>query len=409
YEMEPGKAYVNRWAAYVLTQTILFSPAYELDTVYTVDSVDVYGNLVRDFDAGFSMQWSTFTHMMTDENWRRFRSPEDNGREMLEIYTMDFEDEHVPLAGKALQNWRLDRRSNTLVIDLNENTEPITGLFPGRVVFNGTDFYSTLVLQPTFVPTVTRRLVEIYFPDYSEAQKRSVVDKIVSSRPMRFTDILKQIVFSKEYLLHSHKTRSFEESFFQIAKTLKWIPKKRSFYYLAENLDRMHQSTMRYKLGRKTNVPLDSQSFAWYHKTIRENVMLNYDKNTSWENSDDGWPFYEMFAELPSELIGDDELDERGRRQESWYANERVRAAYIVNQLFRPIAGREASPEELNAIVDLIDDEKYRENSFENMKWWDMYGNSSSKYDIEERAYFAQVVLNYLSRLNSVYEFEAVK
>ncbi|WP_456451439.1 hypothetical protein, partial [Hydrogenimonas sp.] len=41
YEMEPGKAYVNRWAAYVLTQTILFSPAYELDTVYTVDSVDV--------------------------------------------------------------------------------------------------------------------------------------------------------------------------------------------------------------------------------------------------------------------------------------------------------------------------------------------------------------------------------
>jgi len=410
YALKPGRGYLNRWAAYILAQTILFSPAYELDTVYSVDAIDVFANLVRDFDAGFSMQWVTFTHMMTDENWRRFRSPEDNGREMLEIYTMDFNDAHVPLAGKALKNWRLDRRSGTLVVGLDENTEPIRGLFPDRTVTNGTDFYSALVLEPAFVPSVTRRLVDIYFPDYTENQKERITRRIAESRPGRWTDLLKQIVFSREYLLHSHKTRSFEESFFQIAKTLGWVPKKYSFYRLARNLDAMHQSTMRYKLGRKVEVPLDSQSFAWYHKTIRENVMTNYETNVSWEaGGDGGWPLTGLYPALPTDLIGDDELDDRGRRQESWYANERRRAAYIVNDLFVPIAGREATAEEIAALADLIDDEKRDGRTFDSPSWWDLYGNSRATDDLKERGYFAQMVLNYLSRLNTVYEFEKVK
>ena len=409
YHLQPGRAYVNRWAAYILTQSILFSPAYELDTVYTVDAIDVYGDLVRDFDTGFSMQWVTFTHMMTDENWRRFRSPEDNGREMLEIYNMDFEDAHVPLAAKALKNWKLDRRSDTLVVTLDENTEPITGLFEGWTIRNGTDFYSALVLQPSFVSTVARRLVDIYFPEATETRKAVLVSKIVSSGPRTFPGLLKQIVFSKEYLLHSAKTRSFEEAFYPIAKALGWLPKKHSFYYLARYLDNMHQSTMRYKLGRKTEVPLDSQSFAWFHKTIRERVMINYETNASLESNDDGWPLYELVGELPQELIGADELDDRNRRQEIWYVNERRRAAYVVDRLFLPIAGRLPHPEEKEALIDLIDDEKYDKERFDNMRWLDMYGNSKEEYDRKERGYFAQLVLNYISRLSDIYRFEAVK
>ncbi|WP_300364729.1 hypothetical protein [Hydrogenimonas sp.] len=412
YFLEPGRAYLNRWAAYVLSQTILFSPAYELDTVYTVDAIDVYGDLVRDFDEGFSLQWVTFTHMMTDENWRRFRSPEDNGREMLEIYNMDFEDAHVPLAGKALQNWKLDRRSNTLVVTLDENVEPITDLFPGRVIRNGTDFYSTLVLQPSFVPTVTRRLVDIYFPNYTESQKQSVVNQIISSRPATWTGLLKQIVYSKAYLLNSNKTKSFEEAFFQIAKTLHWVPKKNSFYYIAKNLDKMHQSTMRYKLGRKVEVPLDSQSFAWFHKTIRDNIMINYTKDLSFESSDDGWPLKELFENMPQSLFSATEFDLNSRKiidRDEWNANERLRAEYIVNHLFVPIAGREANSEELEFLVDLIDNSKDDDNRFDNNSWLDIYGNSKEVDDLKERGYFSQVVLSYLSRLSTIYEFEAVK
>ena len=409
YEMEPGRAYFNRWAAYVLSQTILFSPAYELDTVYTVDAIDVYGDLVRDFDAGFSMQWVTFTHMMTDENWRRFRSPEDNGREMLEIYTMDFNDAHVPLAAKALKNWKLDRKSNTLVMTLDENVEPITDLFDGKVIKNGTDFYSALVLQPTFLPAVTRRLVDVYFPNFSESEKDEVVHQLVASRPMTWTGLLREIVFSKTYLLRSAKTRSFEESFFQIAKALKWLPKYKSFYYIARNLDSMHQATMRYKLGRKVEVPLDSQSFAWFHKTIRENVLTNYEKNASLESSDDGWPYTELFEKLPDTLISADELGEDGRRLHSWAPNERKRAAYIVNALFVSIAGRKATDEEMNFLIDLIDDEKHYKETFDNPSWLDLYGNKKEIDDLKERGEFAMLVLDYLSRLDTIYEFHAVK
>jgi hypothetical protein len=409
YLLPPGKAYLNRWSAYVLAQTILFSPAYELGTVYTVDAIDVYSRLARDMDSGFSMQWITFKHMVSDENWRRFRSPEDNGREMLEIFLMDFNDAHVPLAAKALKNWKLDRRSNTLVITLDENVEPIEGLFRGRTVTTGTDFYSTLVLQPDFLPTVSRRLVEIYFPNYTPERRESLVDALVASNPSTWRDLLLQIVFSREYLLFSEKTRSFEESFYQIAKALHWVPKRRSFYYLADALDRMHQATMRYKLGRKTEVPLDSQSFAYYYKAIRENVLTNYCRDTSPESRDDGWPYWELFAELPPELIGDDELDADGRKTDTWYVNERKRAAYIIDRLFVAVAGRKASEEEKNFLTDLIDNEKYDAQSFDSFRWYDLYGNGNEEDDIKERSYFALLVLDYLSYLSELFEFRAVK
>jgi len=50
------------------------------------------------------LRFITYKHMMSEDNWRRFRSPEDNGREMLEIYNLDFNDAHVPISAKALQN-----------------------------------------------------------------------------------------------------------------------------------------------------------------------------------------------------------------------------------------------------------------------------------------------------------------
>ena len=405
YHVQPGSAYINRWAAYVLTQTILFSPAYELDTVYDVDAVNVYSSLVMNLDQGLSMKWVTFLHMMSDENWRRFRSPEDNGREMMEIFLQDFNDAHVPLAAKALKNLRLDRRSNTLVMSLGVNTEPITNLFPGMEIVDPMDFYSGIVKHPDFLPTVCRRLVDIYFPEFTESRKQEVTNTLVASNPTSWTGLLKQIVYSKVYLLESKKPRSFEESFFPVAKAIGWNPHERSFYYIARNLDNMHQSSMRYKLGRKVEVPLDSQSFAWFHKTIRENIMTNYENNSSFESGDDGWSLKGIFADMPDELFSDTELDDK----DEWKINEQKRAEYIVNQLFVPVIGREANSEEMNFLTSIIDRDKYDENTFRNFGWYDLYGNSKPVDDLKERGYFASMVLDYLSRVSDVYEFETVK
>lgn len=405
YHMEPGSAYLNRWAAYVLTQTILFSPAYELDTVYDVDAINVYSSLVMSFDQGLSLRWSTFLHMMSDENWRRFRSPEDNGREMMEIFLEDFNDAHVPLAAKALKNLKLDPDSNTLVMTLNVNTEPITNLFPDMEIVDAADFYSGVVKHPDFLPTVCSRLVDIYFPSFSAEEKRGVVQKLVESNPTSWTDLLKQIVYSKAYLLESGKPRSFEESFLPVAKAIGWRPHLRSFYYIARNLDNMHQASMRYKLGRKVEVPLDSQSFAWFHKTIRESVMINYERNSTFESSDDGWPLEGIFASMPAELFSDTELDDR----EEWKRNEQKRAEYIVERLFVPVVGREPADEEMEFLTSLIDRDRYDGERFRNFGWYDLYGNDKPEDDLKERGYFSNLVLDYLSRVSSVYEFEAVK
>ncbi|WP_457594970.1 hypothetical protein [Hydrogenimonas sp.] len=405
YHMEPGTAYLNRWTAYVLTQTILFSPAYELDTVYGTDAINVYTSLVMGFDQGLSLRWTTFLHMMSDENWRRFRSPEDNGREMMEIFLEDFNDAHVPLAAQALKNLELDPDSNTLVMKLNVNTEPITNLFPDMVIVDATDFYSGVVKHPDFLPTVCSRLVDLYFPGFSDAQKGDVVDKLVASNPTSWTDLLKQIVYSRAYLLDSHKPRTFEESFFGVGKAIGWRPHKRSFYYIARNLDNMHQSSMRYKLGRKVEVPLDSQSFAWFHKTIRESMMINYERNASFDSYDDGWPLKEIYGSMPEELFSDTELDD----EEEWKVNEQRRAEYIVRTLFVPVAGREPNTEEMAFLTSLIDGDRYDATTFRNYRWYDLYGNRDPEDDLKERGYFARLVLDYLSRVSSVYEFEAVK
>ena len=392
FHLSPGKEYLNRWAAYILTQTILFSPAYELDTVYSIDAMSVYNSLVMDFDDDFSMQWVTFKHMITDENWHRFRSPEDNGREMLEIFLMDFNDNHVPLAAKALQNWQLDKNTNTLVITLDENKDPITTLFEGTTIFSGTDFYSAIVLQPDFLTTVSHRLVDIYFPSHTETQRNSIVAQLVSSNPTSWVGLLKQIIYSKEYLLYSEKTRTFEESFFPIAKTLDWHPHQYSFYRIYDRLNKMHQSTMRYKLGRKTEVPLDSQSFAWFHKTIREQIMTNYENNTSFESWDDGWTLKDIYNTLP------DGIDTK----------EKI-AEYIVHTLFIPLIGRDANPTELQFFQDMIDENKYDNTTFRNFTWLDLTGNTDPEDDLKERGYFADMVLDYISRLSATYSFDTIQ
>jgi hypothetical protein len=391
YHLQPGKAYMHRWAAYILAQTILFSPAYELATVYTEDAVNVYTSLVRDFDSEVSMQWSTYQHMMSNENWRRFRSPEDNGREMLEIFLMDFNDSHVPLAAKALQNWQLDKESRTLVITLNENSDPITDLFENITVYNGEDFYRELVLHPDFLSTVSLRLVGIYFPEYTEAQQNAIVQQLVSSKPVSWTGLLKQIIYSREYLLHARKTRSFEESFYPIAKTLQWHPHEYSFMSIYKNLNEMNQASMRYKLGRKTEAPLDSQSFAWYHKTIREKVMINYETNTTFESWDDGWELTEMFKVLP------DEIDTK----------EKI-AEHMIHTLFIPIIGRDANDEEKQFLMDMIDKEKYNSTTYKNYRWISLIDNDDPEDDYKERGYFAAMILDYLSRISTTYTFEPV-
>ena len=375
--------FFHNWVAYILTQTIMFSPAYELDSSHSPNIARVYNRLVTLLDDEASMRLVAYTHMMSEDNWRRFRSPEDNGREMLEIFTLDMDDAHVPIAGKALQNWMLNRDNDTLVIGLNENTEELS-LF-NTTIINGDDFYRELAKSSPFTYGVVRRLVSFFFTEYTELQINSVTNSIVSSKPETWQDILKQIVFSKEYLLNNSRAKSAEETFFSLAKKMDYKHRTTTMSNFKYNLDIMHQATMKYKLGKLTRVPLDTLSFATYHKTFREGILRrrsNPDAVDDYSNSSrEGW--------------SDSFIDNTHFNYD--YENEEASLESFINYLFKAVASREATSEELLMFKNhmLIDDngQKVLISTF------DMFRDNRD--DLKRN--IAYVILDYISRLDDMY------
>lgn len=393
YAMKELDSYfLKNWVAYILTQTIMFSPAYELGTTHTPNISRVYNRIVTFLNEEGGMRYITYVHMMSEDNWRRFRSPEDNGREMLEIYQFDMEDSHVPIAGQALQNWKLNTDSDTLEVGLNQNTKALT-LF-GTTIYNGDDFYRELVKSDLFTKGVTKRLVDFFFPEASAAKKQNIIGSIVSSHPETWQDILLQIIFSEEYLLHNKRAQSAEETFFSLAKKMDYKHRTSTLSHFKESLEDMHQASMKYKLGKIERVPLDTLSFAYYHKFIRNEVLLRRSNPDvindygSWSRA--GWSdSFIAFDRFAYDSNSDTEsLDS------------------FVNYLFKVTAAREASSAELKLFRDHMIEDKDGKKLFRyefNMFVTYDDAEKQTKRREENKRNIAFIVLDYISRLDTTY------
>ncbi|CAA6805911.1 MAG: Unknown protein [uncultured Sulfurovum sp.] len=365
-----GKHYFNRLSAYLLTQDIMFSPANELETVGATDILNVYNRLVMLMDEDYSMQMITYLHMTSDDNWKRFRSPEDNGREMLEIFLLDFNDSHVPRAGIALQNWSLNRNENELLIGLNQNDVP-QELF-GTTVTTGFDFYRELVKTDDFRKGVSSRLVARYFPEVTSEKKSEIVASIISSKPNTFQDILLQIIFSKEFLLHTEKIKTIEETVYPLMKTISFYDRLNFFSYMREYMDNMHQSPMYYKLGRVNVVPVDTLSFAYYYDFIRRYIMI--DRKTDLFNEwDSGW----QADFINKSIAGTDTV------------------SGLINHVFLVILGREASSDELIFLS--------------NYAVVEARGTYDDMTIYNDRQGVTLIAMEYIARLTELYTFKMIE
>ncbi len=386
--------FLNHWISYILTQTIMFSPAQELESSQMPNIANVYNRIFTSLKDEEGMRFMTYIHMMSEDNWRRFRSPEDNGREMLELYLNDLDDNKVPLAAKALQNWKLDRRSFTLVVGLNENTKPIE-LF-NTTIYNGDDFYRELVKSNQFTTGVTARLVDFFFPNADADKKANLTATIVSSKPETWQDILLQIVFSKEYLLHTNRAKSAEESFFSLTKKIDYKHFKYTFNTFRAELEKMNQASMKYKLGKLERVPLDTLSFVTYHSYIRERVLL---LSSNPKYSDD----YSSYARRgwSSSFIDNKNF--------TFDADDAVKTLEsFVEYLFLSTLSRSATNKELTLFKEhMIKDAKltYTFNMLVTNKDKQVEDNRR----LRNKVNIASVVLNYISRLDSLYLLKEVK
>ena len=385
------KYYLENWVAYILTQTIMFSPAYELSSTHTPDISRVYNRLVNMLDINSGMRYITYVHMMSQDNWRRFRSPEDNGREMLEIYTLDTKDSHVPLAAKALQNWRLNTDSDTLEVGLNKNYTPIK-LF-NTTIYTGEDFYRELVKSDAFTYGVTKRLVDFFFPQKSESKRDEIAKTITSSNPQKWQDILLQILFSKEYLLNNQRALSAEERFYSFAKKLKFKVKRDAFYYFKSKLSTMHQASMKYKLGKLDRVPLDSLSFATYHKYVREYILLNMAYKD--EADRDSWKYDGWSEDILS--TNNFTLD---------LSSDEATLKSFIKYLFLITISREPNKSEYDLFIGyMLDNGKFK-SEFNIVTRRD---TNEEEERLKRREYIARVVFDYISRLEETYMQKEVK
>jgi hypothetical protein len=372
YELPISKEFYDAWMAYQLINTILFSPAIELESCDYIDIQYIFYRLFHMIGEDASIRDIVYEHMISQENWRRFRSPEDNTREMMEIFLGHFEDGDVPIASQACKNWSLTDESDgyRLFIDFDDNREPLKLL--GTTVYDCYDFYDAVAEHGKLIPAVAARLVDIFFTGYGDNAKKQIARRIASSNPRTFRALFSKIIFSKEYLLKVSRPKRFEEAFFNIVHRINWFANRNFFKDINHaysgssypSLYTMKQAAMTYKLGKPVEIPLDTLSFSYYHKAIRERILIDK-KSDPFNDNDGGW----QAGLIDVNQFGDD----------------------FVNYLFMAVLSRQATRQEIDELRQIMIDRGY-------------------DYDREERElHRAMIVLDYISRLSELYYTKSFK
>ena len=275
----------SQWMAWHLANTILFSPAEEIDSADITDVQNLFRRLDLGIMSGQSIRAMVAAHQNSIQNWRRFRSPEDNTREMMEIYLGLFDnDAEVPLASQACQDLYLTDQASGYKLAYTDypNNEPVLVL--DKYITNCREFYDVVANHSLLIPRVVSVLVNYFYAGHNVDERLAITQAINATKPITFEDIFTIILFSKTYLLNEERPRSFEESYLPMAKRLQWDAHQDIFRGMVEgrgalaraNMNDMGWPTMSLKLGRVAAIPIDSLSFGNYHKALRETMMLDF-------------------------------------------------------------------------------------------------------------------------------------
>jgi len=386
------------WMAYVLMNTIMFSPAEEMESTDYTDVQNMYRFLVTNLEDGTPIRQVIRSNLSTLARWRVSRSAENHALEAYELYLGLFETEEDSYRGGiACKDLYLTDASDDYVIRRTDfpNTVPQL-ILQNQYVTTCDDLYEVIAGHPLLIPRVVEVIVN-YFVDIRADNldyRQRLINSIANSNPQTFEDIFTAILFSKEYLLNIERPRSVEENLLPALEALKWHPDENAselgrdiFRNMTEdgdssqlNMDGMGWATAKYKIGRLPEVPLDGLSFANYHKSMREFVLRNinfYNPSTNNENF--------LF----------DENGDLKTFVESMSLND------FIDYLFISALQRKASGSEKTDLIDV-----YQTGVDGDKLTTDTDGNtiiSSGQHDD-----VARITFDYISRLPEFYYFRSV-
>ncbi|WLD57479.1 hypothetical protein NFC81_12265 [Salinispirillum sp. LH 10-3-1] len=278
------------WMAYFLTNTIMFSPALEMESTDAKDAAFVYGFLRNSIRNGTSIQDTVRQYLGTQSRWRVSRSAENHALEAYELFLGLFEtEEDSRRGGIACSEWRLTPESAQY--QLVRSGEPNTQyqkVLDNYYILDCDDLHSLIVSHPLFIPRVTEVIVNYFLAEESAQVRSAFVASIAAAQPQTFEDIFSAILFSRHYLLHSERPLWFEENFFGTLHRLRWTVARNQGWigrpvlrHLQEHQwsalfqRNMGSAAMEYKIGRTPSVPMDAMSFASQAKAMREQVFVN--------------------------------------------------------------------------------------------------------------------------------------
>ena len=299
--------YVN-WMAYFLANTIMYSPAEEMESSDMLDVQRMYRFLHSNIKEKATIQQMVRSILPSLSRWRIARTPQNFALEAFENYLGLFQDgslteaeklqspiiaslpDSIENAGIACRDLFLTRASDDYLIGQTDfpNTTPKL-ILEQSFVITCSDVYDVVAGHSSLTPRAVEVIINYFFPGNKLRDKRLAVRQaIINSNPQTYEDIFTAILFSREYLLNAHRPKSFEENFLPKLDTLKWDVKANAFPLRKDIFARMSSventttylggmswNAMSLKIGRLPSVPLDALSFGNHHKAVRESLLLN--------------------------------------------------------------------------------------------------------------------------------------
>ncbi len=416
------------WMSYFLANTIMFSPAREMDSTESQDITRVLGYLKLSIENSTPIRDVVRGWLNNLSRWRVSRSPENHALEMFELYLGIFNDtpeeqQNTINGGIACSNWYLTDNNGGYQL-LPDPTRPdgagATVQVFGQYINSCDELYDVVAGHALLIPRVAEVIVNYFLDGSSSAAKSALIEDIMTSSPATFDDIFLSVIFSKSFLLNNQRPKTFEENAFGFLNSMHYTPRSDRSYLDDRVLDFMLDSTnnsapiavhnmgwaaMDYKIGRTPFLPMDVLSFASYHKGIREYVLMN-------NRAYDGYyhPEAEDFteAEEPREppfaihngafyVAGTENLKPE---------LENLTVPDFIDLIFMTALGRRANAEEQAVWLEEGTRRRYvtkDENGVDQLTntngelYWEYYTDD-----------FAEVMLDYISRLPEFYYYRAV-
>lgn len=398
-----------QWMAYFLSNTIMYSPAVEMESTDNVDAQNMYRFLTSRIRDKSSVRDMIRSNLPSLARWRVSRSSENHALEAYELYLGLFETEEDSVKGGiACKDFYLTDEDSGYVISTTNipNTEPQL-ILGSSFITTCEDLYDVIAGHPLIMPRAAEVLVNYLFSGRSREDRVNMINSIVASGAETYEDIFTAMIFSREYLLNTERPRSFEESLMPLLDALKWDPAadpndsagKRIFEFMASGSDNPRNgrgnilylgnkgwNTMSMKIGRLPDVPLDALSFANYHKGIREELLIearHYDGSRT---------------DIPGLLYngeGDDDDDLRD-------VISQLSLTDYMHFLFLNTMQRKASADEIAGLIATYDGLSLLEI--------DTDGNQVIRPSTSDNRHnnIAVVTFDYISRLPEFYYFRAI-